>query len=284
MTQVARVVRFVVAASFLALPPATAIAQETEEKAAPVLEVVKLKPAATEQKLTPVDQEVDQVLARISDKETDEISDKTDFERLLELEKAAVPRLSAVLKDNNAKYDHRWVSARALGKIGGKDAITTLRKTLETDKFSMMRLAAIQGLRDSGDAGSLDAFVKALNDDAMVVRSGAADALGSLGDPKAAKPLIDALNREDNFYKGRSLWVRRHIVDALGKIESRSAVATLIQALDDTDHTVSVAAVSSLERVTKVSFRVPAKNQAEWLSRTTPKWKSWWEENKKDYL
>lgn len=280
MTRSARVVRFVVAASFLALPPAQVLAEE----AAPVLEVVKLKPAATGQKLTPVDQEVDQVLARISDKETDEISDKTDFDRLIELEKAAVPRLSAVLKDPNAKYDHRWVSARALGKIGGKDAVATLRKTLDTDKFSMMRLAAIQGLRDSDDAGSFDAFIKALSDDAMVVRSGAADALGDLGDPKAVKPLIDALNREDNFYKGRSLWVRRHIVDALGKIESRSAVATLIQTLDDQDSSVSVAAVTSLERVTKVSFRVPAANQTEWLARTAPKWKSWWEENKKDYL
>jgi HEAT repeat protein len=280
VTRSARVVRFVVVASFLALPARRAVAEES----APVLEVVKLKPSATAEKLTPIDQEVDQVLSRISDKETDEISDKTDFDRLIELEKAAVPRLSAVLKDANAKYDHRWVSARALGKIGGKDSIAQLRSTLANDKFSMMRLAAIHGLKDSNDAGSFDVLVKALGDDAMVVRSGAADALGSFGDARAVKPLVDALNREDNFYKGRSLWVRRHIVDALGKIESRSAVATLIMTIDDADRTVGIAAVASLERVTKVSFRVPATNQTEWLARTSPKWKTWWEENKKDYL
>lgn len=281
MTGSGRVVRFVVLASFFALPASQAIAAEA---AAPALEVVKLKPAATAEKLTPVDQEVDQVLARIADKETDEISDKTDFDRLIELEKAAVPRLSAILKNPNGQYDQRWVSARALGRIGGKDSIKTLRSTLAEDKFSMMRLAAIQGLKDSNDAGSFDAFVTALNDDAMVVRSGAADALGALGDPRAVAPLIAALNREDNFYRGRSLWVRRHIVSALGRIDSRSAVATLIQTLDDADRSVGTAAVTSLELVTKVSFRVPAANQQEWLARTAPKWKSWWEENKKDYL
>lgn len=281
MTGSGQVVRFVVLASFFALPASRAIAAED---AAPALEVVKLKPAATAEKLTPVDQEVDQTLARISDKETDEISDKSDFDRLIELEKAAVPRLSAVLTNPNAQYDHRWVSARALGKIGGKDAIKTLRGTLAKDKFSMMRLAAIQGLKDANDAGSYDAFVIALSDDAMVVRSGAADALGALGDKRAVAPLIAALNREDNFYRGRSLWVRRHIVSALGRLDSRSAVATLIQTLDDADRSVGTAAVTSLELVTKVSFRVPAANQQEWLSRTTPKWKSWWEENKKDYL
>ena len=271
-------VRFVVLSAFIGFTVPAFAAD------APVLEVVKLKPSATAEKLTPVDQEIDQVLARISDKETDEISDKTDFDRLLELDQAAVIRLSQVLRNANAKYDHRWVAARALGKIGGKDATKTLRAVIAEDKFSMMRLAAIHGLKDMNDPKSYEVFVKALTDDAMVVRSAAADALGTLGDPRAVGPLVDALNKEDNFYRGRSLWVRRHIVSALGKIESRSAVSTLIQTLDDADHTVGVAAVASLEQVTKVSFRVPAKDSQERLARTAPKWKSWWEENKKDYL
>ena len=276
-------VRFVVVTSFFAFGVPEALASESATQA-PVLEVVKLKPAETAKKLTVVDQEVDQILARIADKETDEISDKTDFDRLIELEAAAVPRLSTTLRDSNAKYDHRWVSARALGKIGGKDALKTLRTTAAEDKFSMMRLAAIHGLKDQNDPANYDVFVKALKDDAMVVRSAAADALGHLGDPRAVTPLVDALNREDNFYRGRSLWVRRHIVSALGKIESRAAVSVLIQTLDDADHTVGTAAVASLEQVTKVSFRVPAANPQERLARTAPKWKSWWEENKKDYL
>ena len=280
MTNFGRVCRFVVVSSFFAFPAAQALAED----APPVLEVVKLKPASTAGKLTPVDQEVDQVLARIADKETGDLADKSDFARLIDLDQAAVPRLAMVLEDSDAKYDHRWVAARALGKIGGKKAVKALRRTLAEEKFSMMRLAAVHGLKDLRDPDSFDVFVKALGDDAMVVRSAAADALGHLGDPRGVQPLIEALNREDNFYRGRSLWVRRHIVTALGKIESRSAVSVLIETLDDADRSVGTAAVESLEQVTKVSFRVPASNRMEWLSRTTPKWKSWWEENKKDYL
>lgn len=269
--------RVVAASTFLSFPAFAA-------DSVPALEVVKLKPDTGEKSVSSVDKEVDQTLARIADKETDEISDKADFDRLLELDAAAIPRLSKVLADGNARYDHRWVCARALGRIGGPKATEALRGTLEKDKFSMMRLAAIHGLKDINDAGSFDAMVKALKDEAMVVRSAAADALGALGDPRAVKPLVDALDREDNFYRGRSLWVRRHIVDALGKIESRAAVAVFIDKLDDADTGVALSAINGLERVTKVSFRVPAANQEEWRVRTAPKWKSWWAENKKDYL
>lgn len=265
----------------LVAAPAAGLAAEP----APALEVVKLKPGTDAQPaLTAVDQEVMQILERISDKETGDIEDKEDFERMVSIADAAVPRLTVVLRDQNARFDHRWVSARALGKIGGKDATRALRTALAEDKFSMIRLAAITGLMDLGDTGSFDAFVKALNDDAMVVRSAAADALGVLGDAKAVDPLVKALDREDNFYRGRSLWVRRHIVAALGRIESRASVSRLIKALDDVDPTVNREAIASLEKVTKVSFRVPAANDADRVTRTTPKWKSWWEENKKDYL
>ena len=261
--------------------PGVAFAQSAS---APALGVVKLKPADEAAVLSSVDKEIDALLARISDKATGEIADKQDFDAIVTMADRAVPRLSAVLHDQAARFDQRWVAARALGKIGGKPATRSLRRALAEDKFSMVRLAAITGLKDLGDEGSYDAFIKALGDDAMVVRSAAADALGALGDARAVDPLVRALDREDNFYKGRSLWVRRHIVAALGRIESRAAVSTLIRALDDADPTVSREAVASLERLTRVQFRIPARDQEEWMTKATPKWKSWWEENKKDYL
>ncbi len=257
-------------------------AQAAED--APALEVVRLKPGAAGGAMSALDKEVDTLLGRIADKETDEISDKQDFDTLVTMDEPAIARLTGVLRDQNARFDHRWVAARALGRIGGPASTNALRTTLAEDKFSMVRLAAIKALIDLNDVGSFEAFVKALGDEAMVVRSAAADALGHLGDPKAVDPLIKALDREDNFYKGRSLWVRRHVVAALGKIESRSSVPRLVKALDDNDLTVKGEAIASLERVTKVSFRVPAANDAERISRAAPKWKTWWEENKKDYL
>jgi len=280
--------------SFAALLPVLSLlsAASAAEPESPVLDVVKLKPAdgspaaptPAAAKLTDADQEVLSALAVISDKSVDQASKNSAFGRIVGMDEQAIARLEAVLRDGNARFDQRWVSARALGKIGGKPAIKILRSVLETDKFSMIRLAAIEALKDLNDPGSFDDFVKCLTDDALVVRSAAADALGTLGDARAVDPLTKALDREDNFYKGRSLWVRRHIVAALGSIESRSSVKVLIKALDDVDPAVKGEAVSALERVTKVTFRVPASTEDERISKTLPKWKSWWQENKKDYL
>ncbi len=238
----------------------------------PALQVVRLKPAASRETET-----VTALLRRISDKTTDEVDDRKDFERIVAMRERAVAALGEVLRDPDARYDNRWVAARALGRIGGEAALKSLRSALAEDRFSMIRLAAIHGLKDLNDAASLDAFVKALGDEAMVVRSAAADALGVLGDARAAPALIAALDREDNFYRGRSLWVRRHVVSALGAIQSRTALPVLIKALDDPDPSVGREAVASLERLTQVLPRPPTE-------KTAASWKSWWEANKKDYL
>ena len=285
------------AAALALLAPAVSLAADSSD--APALSVVKLKPdadaaqaaAATPAVESDADKEVDGLLGQISAKKTDDVDEatwqaekKAQFDHLVALDDAAVPRLSLVLHDGNARFDQRWVAARALGKIGGTTAVKSLRSALSDDKFSMVRLAAIEGLKDLNDPGAYDLLVKGLTDDALVVRSAAADALGALGDARAVDPLTAALDREDNFYKGHSLWVRRHIVAALGQLQSRAAVKTLIHALDDHDPMVTREAISSLELCTKVTFKVPANTDAELVSKATPKWKSWWESNKKDYL
>jgi HEAT repeat protein len=278
------VVTLSLVASFLVAPSLLYCSAHAAEDT-PALEVVRLKPSADGKATTNVvDQMTDSLLVRITDKDTSEIEHKAAFDELVKLDEPAVDHLSGILKDPVAPFNNRWVAARALGKIGGPLATKSLRGSLASDKFSMIRLAAIQGLKDIRDEGSFDAYVKALGDDALVVRSAAADALGALGNPKAVPALVKALDREDNFYKGHSLWVRRHIVAAMGATDSRTTVPVFIKALDDNDPNVHREAIAQLERVTKVTFKIPASNQDEFMTKATPKWKAWWEENKKDWL
>src|SRR5688500_10487865 len=86
-------------------------AANAAEEGAPALEVVKLKPGAGAGAMSAVDKQVDLLLARIADKETDEISDKQDFETLVTMDEPAIARLNGVLRDQNARFDHRWVAA-----------------------------------------------------------------------------------------------------------------------------------------------------------------------------
>lgn len=250
---------------------------------APPLKVIKLKPQV-EVKEVGLQPEVDRLLKRIPDDRTDRMTDKQDFDTLVELGPRGVPALSAVLSDTGRDFDQRWIAARALGRIGTPDAMEQLKKTVAEDKFSMARLAAISSLKDAGERSAVPILTEALNDDAMVVRSAAADALARLGDVSVVPSLLEALDREDNFYKGKSLWVRRHIVKALGELESRGAVPKLVELIDDQDAEVGYQAIRSLEKCTRLSFRVPASSKQEYAKTAAPKWKEWWEENKSDYL
>jgi hypothetical protein len=84
-----------------------------------------------------------------------------------------------------------------------------------------------------------------LADRAMVVRSAAADSLGVLQHRPSIVKLVAALNDEYNFYRGRSLPVRRHIIEALGKMGGQESVFALIDCMaankeSDLSATISV--------------------------------------------
>jgi hypothetical protein len=260
------------------------LAIPTAQADPPPLKVIKLQPQANV-KPAGLQPEILRQLKRIIDDRTDVMSDRQDFETLTEMGGRAVPALGSILRDTDIGFGERWVAARALGRIGGSEARGHLVDTLENDRFSMARLAAIRGIRDLRDRSTVPIIAKYLEDDAMVVRSAAADALGELRDISAAPALLKALDREDNFYKGRSLWVRQHIVAALGEVQSRNAVPRLVQLLDDEDPRVGLAAIQSLGKITRLTFRVPgADTSIEYTRAAAPKWKAWWEENKSDYL
>ena len=106
----------------------------------------------------------------------------------------------------------------------------------------------------------------------MMVRAAAADALGGLRQPASADALGQALNNPANFRGGQSLFVRKHIVDAIGSIGSRSSLELLVSSIEDADPAVQLSARNALTRITGESFGRG--------SSVTPEeadaWKTWW--------
>jgi len=176
------------------------------------------------------------------------------FDELVARGGTALPSLARLFRDPNSSDRENWVAARAIGKIGGEGA----RRSLETGISSprvITRLGAIAGLQILSDAESVEALERALFDQAMAVRAAAADALGGIGSKKSAKALSRALDLPANFHQGRSLFVRRHIVEALGAVGSISGIETLVAALGDEDSDVSMAALRALTQTTGMEFR-----------------------------
>lgn len=156
------------------------------------------------------------------------------------------------------------ISLRRLG-AQAKPAVPMLTELLGNDSF-FVRSLAVNLLSSIGDESNFDQFMKALNDKNALVRGQAATALGTLGTPEDAIPLlIEALHDWD--VDGH---VRKMATYALAK-RGPAAVPALVEALQERRGDVRQAASQALQRIGKpaVPALTDALGTAKGLSRTS---------------
>jgi HEAT repeat protein len=109
-----------------------------------------------------------------------------------------------------------------------------------------IRLAAASALGRIGDTRAVKPLIVAL-DDRLRVKEVAAQALGEIGDPVAVEPLIATLGDEN--------WeVRSTVAKALGKIGDPRAKKPLVNLLNDKSENVRWYASQALETIAGESF------------------------------
>ncbi len=121
------------------------------------------------------------------------------------------PRAAEALIEalNDEDVEVRTAAAKAIGRIGDGKATEALIRVFNEEDFHFpigkdigereMKYprAIIDGLRKSDDTSAVDTLIKALSHPWAVFRQAAAEALGTRCDPRAAEPLIQALEDED---------------------------------------------------------------------------------------
>jgi HEAT repeat protein len=109
-----------------------------------------------------------------------------------------------------------------------------------------VRLAAASALGRIGDKRAVKPLIKAL-DDRRRVKEVAAQALGEIGDPRAVDSLVNTL--------GDKNWeIRSTVTKALGKIGDYRAIQPLINLLRDRSENVRWTASQALKAITGESF------------------------------
>ncbi len=185
-----------------------------------------------------------------------------DAEQPLDLRQGAFARLHGdeatatlvrMASDNETPPPQRWVAVRALGKNPSDAARDALIAFLASDN-APVRIAACYAIGERGDRGLAGRLAARLEDKALLVRHAAADGLGMLRDPATVPDLARALDDPSNHYRGTSMWVRRHFVEAIGAIGGEHAMVPLTKALDDRDPDVAKAAVKGFEQVAGFSY------------------------------
>jgi HEAT repeat protein len=142
----------------------------------------------------------------------------------------AVKPLIEALKDVSEFVQKAAVLA--LSKIGGEEA----EKALKIFKTAVKTVSLLEKNRD------VEGLIKALKDEDLVVRRGAASALGKIRDARAVEPLIQALKDKDSS-------VRWGAAVALGRIGDARATEPLNQALKDENSVVRSFAKEALRKI-----------------------------------
>jgi len=175
------------------------------------------------------------------------------FGRLVALGSTDTQFLYDAAQDKTQNTRHRWVAIRALGQIKSPEAERILLRLL-SDPEPAIRTAALGALGDLGKDANLSMIASHLEDDAIIARAAAAEALGKIGAPKAVLFLEQSLDSRSNYYRGSSLWVRQNYVLALGEIGHKDAYPVYLKMLSDDDPLVVRATVVALEKTVGHSF------------------------------
>ncbi|MCB0350652.1 MAG: hypothetical protein KDD38_05675, partial [Bdellovibrionales bacterium] len=105
-----------------------------------------------------------------------------------------------------------------------------------------------------------------LHDKALVVRTAAVQALRHLNATESQGLLWEKLYSSENYRGGESLWVRRHILEALEQFARPGQEAGFISVLNDKDKSLHPIALRTLNKITKENFVSTAEWRA-WLQK-----------------
>ena len=258
--------RFLLTLSLLLILPSLAPADEE-----PPSDLEEVRPTPQRGQVQTTGGSIADLVAEAANPGVPEQVARARFNEILSHGRSAVPELVTLFKDGKRSDLELWVTARALGRIGGDSARSALTDGLRSKKI-MARLGAVSALAVLGDPASVPALEAALYDKAMMVRAGAADALGAMRQPGSSKALGEALNIPPNFSRGKSLFVRRHIVEAMGTIGSLGSVDLLIKTLEDSDSSVQLAARGALQSISGRTFHSGSAITGDEISA----WQNWW--------
>jgi HEAT repeat protein len=200
------------------------------------------------------------------------------FDELVVKGAVALPSIAAAFRDADSDDTVVWIAARALARIGGPGARASLLEGLNSTRV-IARLGAASGLTILKDPTTAVALERALLDSALVIRSQAADALGAMGSRRSAVALSEALAHPGNWKDGRSLFVRYHIVAALGAIGSIGGVDALLAVMEEKDPPLQQLALQALTTITGTTFREGPPNSPPSRDEVA-RWRSWWSQRK----
>lgn len=183
--------------------------------------------------------------------------------------------LRDIMFDRRSKIEARWRATMAVGRLAGALSLPELERATKAEVWELRSAALLAVSRFDRVTASKWAR-ELLQDPALLVRVTAVQTLEAIKDRGAVGSLWAQLDSQRNFKHQRSLFIRRRIVEALGKLEGSGSESRFVALLSDDDATLHPAAIGALERLTGTVLGKPGDR----LARRRALWQEWPEKNR----
>ena len=187
--------------------------------------------------------------------------------------------LSDIVSNDSAT---RADAARAMGTIRHKLSVRVLVAQIAREQSAQVRQICVKTLATLQMAEGLSAVERALSDSAASVRLAAVWAMYRLAGSESILALIQMFSDEDNEVRRRAVtcigWLgqKEAVVDVMSNPRARQMVFALIKCLDNSEVSVSLAAIDALKVITgkKIAKPGPATEQSH--RNLIQLWQKWW--------
>lgn len=186
---------------------------------------------------------------------------------MLKNKSEAVERLYKVAVDEKQPLQMRWRSITSMGEMSPIKAGPYLEK-LAVRKEWYLRNAAMIAISHADRPTVMKWAQHLLEDPSLMVRTSAVNAIKKIRGVELQDLLWKKINSKENFHRGKSLWIRKHIADALASLTYKGDEKKFMRLLLDRDHRLHPYAILGLRKNTgktlAVGQGVPERRQA-WI-------------------
>jgi HEAT repeat protein len=144
----------------------------------------------------------------------------------------------------------RWRALILGAQIKKEASVGDLQKAMSHKEW-FLRNAALVAMKEVSQEHGQEAALKLITDKALVIRSAAVKLLEKEETAPIRKILWSELNRNYNFRKTQSLWVRSEILAKLSNHPQAIEMNQFVKALRDNDERLHSPAIVALEKLTQ---------------------------------
>jgi HEAT repeat protein len=168
--------------------------------------------------------------------------------------------------DKSQSLETRWRAITSIGRVHPKSGRAVLEKAMVSPEW-FVRNAALVVAPYSERAWAVKWARILIHDQALVVRTAAVQSLRQLNAVDSQALLWEKLYSSENYRAGKSLWIRRHILEALAQFARVGQEKNFITVLADKDASLHPIAMRTLEKITRQKYENPMQWQAWWSNR-----------------